>query len=71
MRPLDFLRWWLLRYFGGRRRFGDRRAVCSGGVGELDPQGWEGLGLATCVVGHDEDDDVCERGKSMGQGIWE
>ena len=67
MRPLDFLGWWLLRYFGGRGGFGKGRAVCSGGVGQLYAQGGEGQGLATCVVRHgedeDEDDDVWERGK--------
>ena len=56
MRSLDFLRWWLLRDFCGRRGFGDRRAVSSGGVWQLYAQGWKRQGLATSVVGHFDDE---------------
>ena len=48
--------------------------MCSGGVGQLYAQGGEGQGLATCVVGHDEDeedDDGWERGRCRKVGIWE
>ena len=55
MRPLYSLRRWWLRRFRGRRGFGNRRAVSSGGVGQLYAQGWEGQGLATSVVGHFDD----------------
>lgn len=70
MRPLDFLRWWLLRDIGGRRGFGNRRAVSSGGVGQLYAQGWEGQRLPTSVVGHFDDIDENETGE-VSQGIWE
>ena len=52
MRPLYFLGWWLLRHFRDRRGFGNRRAVSSGGVGQLYAQGRERQGLATSVVRH-------------------
>ena len=54
MRSLDFLRGWLLRCFGGSRGFGYRRAVSSGGVGQLYSQGRKGQGLSTCIVRHVE-----------------
>ena len=70
MRSLDFLRWWLLRDFRGRRGFGNRRAVSSGSVWQLYAQGWERQGLPTSIVGHFDDEEGRSGTSKVSQGLW-
>ena len=69
MRPLDFLRWRLLRDFRGRQGFGNRRAVSSGSVWQLYTQGWERQGLPTSIVGHFDIEEDESRTSKVSQGI--